>query len=55
VRYGRLLEKLGRQDEALTHYEEVLLATDVAPRHYRKAQRRWIGEARESAKRINAG
>jgi hypothetical protein len=54
VRYGRLLEKLARQDEALTHYEEVLLAAEVAPRHYRKAQRRWIAEARESATRIKA-
>ena len=52
VRYGRLLEKLGRPDEALAQYEEVLLSTDVAPRHYRKAQRRWIAEARESAGRI---
>jgi len=54
VRYGRLLEKLGRPDEALAQYEEVLLSTDVAPRHYRKAQRRWIAEARESARRIKA-
>ena len=52
VRYGRLLEKLGRPDEALAQYEEVLLSADVAPRHYRKAQRRWIAEARESAGRI---
>ena len=52
VRYGRLLEKLGRPDDALTHYEEVLLAAEVAPRHYRKAQRRWIAEGRESANRI---
>ena len=52
VRYGRLLEKLERPEEALAQYEEVLLSADVAPRHYRKAQRRWIAEARESAKRI---
>lgn len=54
VRYARLLEQLGRNDEALTHYEEVLLSAEVAPRHYRKAQRQWIGEARESAKRLQA-
>jgi hypothetical protein len=52
VRYGRLLEKLGRPDEALAQFEEVLLSAEVAPRHYRKAQRRWIAEARESAKRL---
>jgi hypothetical protein len=52
VRYARLLEELGKNDQALTHYEEVLLSAEVAPRHYRKAQRKWIGEARESAKRL---
>jgi hypothetical protein len=54
IRYARLLEQLGREDEALTHYEDVLLSAEAAPRHYRKAQRRWIGEARESVKRIKA-
>jgi len=54
VRYASLLEELGKSDEALTHYEEVLLSAEVAPRHYRKAQRKWIGEARESAKRLQA-
>ena len=52
VRYARLLEKLGKHDEALRHYEDVLAAAELGPRHYRKAQKEWIGEAREAVKRI---
>jgi hypothetical protein len=52
VRYARLLEKLGEHDQALRHYEDVLAAAELGPRHYRKAQKEWIGEAREAVKRI---
>lgn len=52
VRYARLLEKIGKHDEALRHYEDVLAAAELGPRHYRKAQKEWIGEAREAVKRI---
>ena len=54
VRCGRLLEKLGKTDEALNHYEEVLASAEIAPRHYRKAQKRWIAEARDAVKRLRA-
>ena len=52
VRCGRLLEKLGKSDEAMQHYEEVLASAEMSPRHYRKAQKRWIAEARDAVKRL---
>lgn len=52
VRCGRLLEKLGKTAEALKHYEEVLASAEIGPRHYKKAQKRWIAEARDAVKRL---
>lgn len=52
VRYARLLERLERPDEALEQYDEVLANAEFAPRHYRRAQRRWIGEAKDGVKRL---
>lgn len=54
VRCGRLLDKLGKTEDALKHYEEVLAAAEIGPRHYRKAQKRWIAEARDAVKRLRA-
>jgi len=55
VRYARLLEKVGKPDEALRHYEDVLTAADIGPRHYRKAQKRWLAEARDAVRRLQSG
>lgn len=52
VRYAGLLEKLGKHDEALTRYEEILAAAELAPRHYRRAQRQWIREAHDGVTRL---
>lgn len=52
VRYGQLLEKSGRRGEALAQYEEIVTAAELAPRHYRKAQRSWIREARDAVTRL---
>lgn len=52
VRYGRLLERLERRDEALEQYDEVMASAGLAPRHYRRAQRRWIAEAKDGVKRL---
>lgn len=52
ARYARLLEGLGRTEEALAEFEEILASAEVGPRHYRKAQREWIGEAREGVRRL---
>lgn len=54
VRCGRFLEKLGKTDDALRHYEEVLASAEIGPRHYRKAQKRWIAEAQDAVKRLRA-
>ena len=52
LRYGLLLERLGQNDAALTEYEEILTAAELAPRHYRKAQREWINQAKDGVKRL---
>lgn len=53
TRYARLLERLGRADAARAQYEEILAASELAPRHYRKAQAPWIREARDGLARLS--
>ena len=53
LRYGLILERLGKIADALTEYEEIVTTADVAPRHYRKAQREWINQAKDGIKRIS--
>jgi hypothetical protein len=52
LRYGLILERLGDTDAALAEFEEILTAADLAPRHYRKAQREWINQAKDGIKRL---
>lgn len=52
LRYGLFLEKLGRKEKALEQFEEILATAELAPRHFRKAQREWIAEARNGIKRL---
>ncbi len=52
VRYGQILERLGDDDAARAEYEEIINVAELAPRHYRKAQREWISEAKAGIKRI---
>jgi hypothetical protein len=52
LRYGLILERLGNDDAALAEFEEILTTADLAPRHYRKAQREWINEAKSGIKRL---
>ena len=47
-----MLEKLGNDETALAEFEEIITAADLAPRHFRKAQREWISEAKNSIKRL---
>jgi hypothetical protein len=54
IRYARLLEKVGKASEALPVYQDVVAAAELAPRHYRKAQKAWIAEAREAIKRLDS-
>jgi len=52
ARFGNFLESQGDNDLALAEYEEILTAAELAPRHYLKAQKRWIGEAKAGIKRL---
>lgn len=52
LRYGLILEKLDHGDAALTQFQEIVTAADLAPRHVRKAQREWIGDAKNGIKRL---
>lgn len=53
-RYATLLENEGRDEEALALFRDVLLGADVAPRHYRKAQKTWIDRASQGVRRLDA-
>ena len=52
LRYGLILEKLGNSEAALAEFEEINTAAATAPRHYRKAQREWINQAKSGVKRL---
>lgn len=53
ARYGHFLESQGDKEAALAEYEEIIVAADLAPRHYRKAQRFWINEAKAGIRRLS--
>ena len=52
LRYGLILERLDDGAAALAQFEEIIAAADLAPRHFRKAQREWINEAKNGIKRL---
>ena len=52
LRYGLLLERLGHHDAARVEFDEIINAAELAPRHYRTAQREWINEAKNGIKRL---
>lgn len=54
VRYGRFLETQGDNVAALAEYEEIMTVADLAPRHYRQAQKSWINEAKAGIQRLSA-
>ncbi|MDH4047061.1 MAG: tetratricopeptide repeat protein [Gammaproteobacteria bacterium] len=53
VRFAQLLERQGKPAEALAEYEDIVTSAELAPRHYRKAQKTWIAEASSGAKRLS--
>jgi len=53
LRYAVFLENTGDVDAARTEYDEILAAADVAPRHFRKAQKKWISEAKAGLLRLS--
>ena len=52
VRYAQLLEKLQKTDAARTEYADILAATELAPRHFRKAQKKWLAETKTALARL---
>jgi hypothetical protein len=50
VRFGLLLEQLGRQAEAQALFREVVLSVKGAPRHYRSRQNEWVRVAKQHLK-----
>ncbi len=53
LRYGRFLESQGDNEAAMAEYEEIIAAADLAPRHYRAAQKQWINEAKTGIRRLS--
>lgn len=53
LRYGLILERLGNNVAAMAEFEEILTAAELAPRHYRQAQREWINQAKDGVKRLS--
>jgi hypothetical protein len=53
VRYAQLLEQVGKVAEARNEYTDMLSAAELAPRHFKKAQKTWLGEARSSLARLS--
>ncbi len=54
LRYARLLVRLNKSQQALSVYEDLVTSAELAPRHYRRAQKEWIDEARNSIKRLRS-
>ena len=53
VRYAALLEKLEKPEQARAEYLAILEAAELAPRHFRKAQKKWLAEAKSAAARLS--
>ena len=53
LRYARLLERLDKTDEAREEYADILASAELAPRHFRKAQKKWIAEAKSAVARLD--
>jgi hypothetical protein len=49
-RYGALLKRLGRTDEALAVFQGMLKEAQRQPGHYREAQRKWLDLAAENSR-----
>lgn len=48
VRYGQMLERMGERERAEAQFREALRRADLAPAHYRRAQREWLQVARNA-------
>jgi hypothetical protein len=49
-RYGALLKRLGRNEEAMAVFQDMLKRAQRQPGHYRDAQRKWLDLAAENSR-----
>ena len=52
VRFAALLEQCGENERALSIYDDVLNGADLAPKHFRTAQKAWLGAAKDGLQRL---
>jgi len=52
IRYAQLLERVDKQDMARQEYEAIIAAAELAPRHFRRAQKEWLAAAKTGAARL---
>ena len=52
VRFGQFLEEQGDTEAAMQEYDEIMTVSDLAPGHYKKAQKSWINEAKAGIARL---
>ena len=52
IRYAQLLEHLDKQDMAREEYAAIIAAAELAPRHFRLAQKEWLVAAKAGAARL---
>jgi hypothetical protein len=52
--FAKLLEIELRHEDALTIYQDILTAAEIAPEHYRQAQQEWLSKSKQAIKRLNA-
>jgi len=53
IRYAQLLERVDKQDLAREEYAAIIAAAELAPRHFRKAQKEWLAAAKSGAARLS--
>ena len=52
VRYAQLLERMDKPELARQEYANLLAAAELAPKHFRKAQKKWLAQAKEGTARL---
>jgi len=52
IRYAQLLERVDKQEAAREEYAGIIAAAELAPRHFRKAQKEWLAAAKTGAARL---
>jgi len=52
VRYAQLLENTEKTEQARKEYADIVIAAELAPRHFRIAQKKWLAIARGGAARL---